>query len=167
MRKVRTASKLFSDFNTLQFASVMAMVVFVMLLVFMTIPTGHHGTSVDLPYVSHPVSMPGAGREDAMLVTITRDGKAYLGPDQVNVINLPAKIHDRLKDRDVERKVYVKADMRVRWGTVALVLDGIRSAGIIRVASCLPEPVSSRHALDAVRDQPDGRGAHPRQISLL
>ena len=69
-----------------------------------------------------------------MLVTITRDGKAYLGPDQVNVINLPAKIHDRLKDRDVERKVYVKADMRVRWGTVALVLDGIRSAGIIRVA---------------------------------
>ncbi|MGP0020009.1 MAG: ExbD/TolR family protein [Candidatus Sulfotelmatobacter sp.] len=134
LRKFRTSPKLFSDFNTLQFASVMAMVVFVVLLIFMTIPTDHHGYSVDLPYVSHSISMPGASREDAMLVTITRDGKAYFGTDQVNVTNLAAKIQDRLKDRDVERKVYVKADMRARWGTVKFVLDGVRSAGIIRVA---------------------------------
>lgn len=122
MRTFRTSPKLFSDFNTLQFASVMGMVVFVMLLVFMTVPTDGHGNSVDLAYVSHPVSMPGANREDAMLVTVTRDGKVYFGTDRVNLINLPAKIQDKLKDRDVERKVYVKADMRARWGTVKLVL---------------------------------------------
>jgi biopolymer transport protein ExbD/biopolymer transport protein TolR len=143
LRKLRPSPKLFSDFNTLQFASVMAMVVFVMLLVFMTIPTYHQGNSVDLPHVSHAVSMPGADREDAMLVSITRDGKAYLGTDQVNVTNLAAKIQDRLKDRGVERKVYVKADMRARWGTVKLVLDGVRSAGIIRVAFLVyPRPVT-------------------------
>ncbi|HME36874.1 MAG TPA: biopolymer transporter ExbD [Candidatus Sulfotelmatobacter sp.] len=146
MLRKRTSPRLFSDFNTLQFASVMGMVVFVMLLIFMTVPTDGHGNSVDLPHVSHPVSMPGAGREDAMLVTITRDGKAYFGTDQVNLTNLPAKIQDRLKDRDVERKVYVKADVRARWGTVKLVLDGVRSAGIIRVAFLAyprPSPVAT------------------------
>jgi biopolymer transport protein ExbD len=132
--KSRTSPKLFSDFNTLQFASVMAMVVFAMLLVFMTIPTDHYGVSADLPKVSHPISMPGALREDAMKVTITRDGKVYFGSDQVNITNLPVKIQDRLKDREVERRVYVVADMRARWGAVKQVLDAIRSAGIIRVA---------------------------------
>ncbi len=143
LRKLRTTPKLFADFNTLQFASIMATVVFVLLLIFMTAPTNHHGYSVDLPYVSHPASMPGAERDDAILVTITRDGKAYLGTDQVNPVNLPAKIGDRLKDRDVERKVYVKADMRARWGTVGLVLDGVRSAGIVRVAFVVYERRSS------------------------
>src|SRR5580692_8393167 len=65
--------KLFSDFNTLQFASVMGMVVFVLLLVFMTISPHGHGISADLPKVLHPVSMPGAWREDVMKVTILRD----------------------------------------------------------------------------------------------
>ena len=78
--------------------------------------------------------MPGALREDVMKVTIRRDGKVYFGSDQINVIDLPAKVLDRLKDRGVERKVYVVADMRSRWGTVKMVLDGVRSAGIIRVA---------------------------------
>ncbi len=112
----------------------MAMVVFVMLLVFMTIPTGHHGVSADLPKVSHPISLPGARREDAMVVTITRDGKVYFGNEQMYFGSLPVKIQERLKDREVERKVYIVADMRARWGTVKATLDGVRSTGIIRVA---------------------------------
>jgi biopolymer transport protein ExbD/biopolymer transport protein TolR len=135
LRKSRPSPKLFSDFNTLQFASVMGMVVFVVLLIFMTIPVvDHHGGSVDLPKVLHPVAMRGADREDAIKISITRDGKVYLGTEQVWLPALPAKIQDRLKDREVERKVYIVADMRARWGGVKLALDGVRSAGIIRVA---------------------------------
>jgi hypothetical protein len=78
--------------------------------------------------------MRGADREDAIKVSITRDGKVYLGTEQVWLPDLPAKIQDRPKDREVERKVYSVADMRARWGGVKLVLDGVRSAGIIRVA---------------------------------
>jgi len=133
-RKSRTSHRLFSDFNTLQFASVMAIVVFVMLSVFMTITPYHHGGSVDLPRVLHPVAMRGADREDAMKVAITRDGKLYFGTDRVRVADLSAKIRDRLKDREVERKVYIVADLRARWGGVRLALDSVRSAGIIRVA---------------------------------
>ena len=72
--KSRTSPRLFSDFNTLPF--VRAMVAFVMLLVFMTMvfmtmvfmtmPTHHYGVSPDLPKVSHPISMPGALRADAI-----------------------------------------------------------------------------------------------------
>jgi biopolymer transport protein ExbD len=112
----------------------MAMVVFVVLLVFMTITPGHHGVGADLPKVSHPIAMPGANREDAMKVTIMRDGVIYFGVDRIAPVHLRDKIQDRLKDRDVERKVYIVADMRVRWSNVEDVLDGVRSAGIIRVA---------------------------------
>jgi biopolymer transport protein ExbD len=135
LRKHRTSPRLFSDFNTLQFASVMGMVVFVMLLIFMTIPVvDHHGGSVDLPKVLHPVAMRGADREDAIKISITRDGKVYLDTDRIQPFNLTEKIAARLKDRDVERKVYIIADMRARWSTVKIVLEGVRSAGIIRVA---------------------------------
>jgi biopolymer transport protein ExbD len=133
--KSRISPRLFSDFNTLQFASVMGMVVFVVLLIFMTIPVvDHHGGSVDLPKVLHPVAMRGADREDAIKISITRDGKVYLDTDRIQPFNLTEKIAARLKDRDVERKVYIIADMRARWSTVKIVLEGVRSAGIIRVA---------------------------------
>lgn len=131
----RQSPKLFSDFNTLQFASVTGMVLFVILLVFMTDSSRyHHAGSVDLPKVLHPVSMPAANREDAMIVNVTRDGKVYFDTEQVRVADLSRKIADRLNDHGVERRVYINADMRARWGSVKSVLDAVRTAGIVRVA---------------------------------
>jgi biopolymer transport protein TolR len=130
----RNSAKLFSDFNTLSFASVMALVVFVLLLIFMTVPTSFHCGGPDLPKVSRPISMPGASREDALMVAVARDGQVYFGSDRVTADVLTDKIRERLRDRDVERKVYIKADARARWGTVRIALDGVRSAGILRVA---------------------------------
>jgi biopolymer transport protein ExbD len=135
LRKSRTPAMLFSGFDTLQFASVMGLVVFVVLVIFMTAPTHPHGgVSADLPQVLHPVAMPGAGRDDAMKVSVMRDGSIYFGSGKVYDLDLPAKIQERLKDRDVERKVYIVADARAHWGAVESALDGVRSAGIVRVA---------------------------------
>ena len=78
------SAKLFSDFNNLQFAGVTGMMLFViLLLVFLMQPPSHiRAVSTGLPKVSHPVSMPGANREDAILIWVTRDGRVYLGdPD--------------------------------------------------------------------------------------
>ena len=108
----RKPTRLFGDFNTPQFASVMSLVVFVVLLVLLTTPTWHHTTAADVPKVLHPVSMPGAAREDAMKVTITRDGKVYFGVEQVRFSDLTQKISDRMKDPEVDLKVYIVADMR-------------------------------------------------------
>jgi len=133
-QKPRRSAKLFSDFNSLQFSSVMAIVVFVVLVPSMTYTRPHGGVAIDLPKVSQPASMPSANRKDAMLVTLTRDGQVWFGTDPVYDDSLPDKIIERLKDHGVERKVYIKADMRARWGGMKEVLDGVRSAGIIRVA---------------------------------
>ena len=69
-----------------------------------------------------------------MKVWIMRDGHVYFRSDWIVPADLPQKIAEHLKDRGVERKVYISADMRARWDTVKQVLDGVRSAGILQVA---------------------------------
>lgn len=110
------------------------MVIFVLLPGFMTQTTPHHCVSADLPRVLHPAPMPGARRDDAMTVTITREGKPYFGTHRIDPAFLPAKIAERLQDRSVERKAYITADMRASWGAMKPVLDGVPSAGVLRVA---------------------------------
>jgi Biopolymer transport protein ExbD/TolR len=46
--------------------------------------------------------------------------------------NCPASIREYLSSGS-EKRVYVKADGRVHYGTVVEVLDGVRSAGIEQV----------------------------------
>ena len=132
----RRSPKLFSDFNNLQFASVTALVIFVLLLAFMTeARPDSGGVSVNAPKVLHPVSMPGGNREDAMTITIFRDGQVYFRSDRVSDLSeLPTKIKAYLKNPDVEHKIYIKADASARWGTVKLVLQAVHDAGIIRIA---------------------------------
>ena len=83
LRSWRKPAKLFSDFNTLQFASVMGIIIFVVLTLFMTAPTPHGGIGLDVPRVLHPAPMPGADRKDAIKVAITRDGMIFFGADRV------------------------------------------------------------------------------------
>jgi len=135
LRSWRKPAKLFSDFNTLQFACVMSLVLFVVLVLFRADTRSHHGgISVDMPKVLHPTAMRDADREDAMTVVVTRDGKLFFRSDQVTFDTLPEKIANHLKDPGVERKVYIKADAPARWGALKLVLDGVRAAGVLRIA---------------------------------
>ncbi len=134
VRNLRRSLKLFSSIDTSAFASILVVLVLILLVVESMSYNPHRSASVDLPRVLHPIAMAGAGREDAMLITVTRDGRAHFGSDQIDPVSLATRIQDRLKDREVERKVYIVADMRARWNTVKIVLDGVRSAGIIRVA---------------------------------
>jgi len=71
--KSQNASKLFSGIDTTAFASIMVALVFIELAAGAMSYNPHHGSSADLPKVLHPASMPGALRDDAMLVSITRD----------------------------------------------------------------------------------------------
>jgi biopolymer transport protein ExbD len=128
------SSKLFSGIDATAFASILVVLLFVVLIAEGMTYNPHHGVSADLPKVMHPVPMPGALREDGMQVCIMRDGKVYFGVERIDAFALQAKVEDRLRDRGVERKVYIIVDQRARWGTVKQVLDAVRSAGVIRVA---------------------------------
>ena len=93
--------------------------------------------SVDLPRTTNGHAMPGADREDALVVGITRDGKLYLGGDKVDLDQLPQVIRDRLS-YGAERKVYLRVDRHAKYGVVINVLAEVRAAGIENIAFLVP-----------------------------
>ena len=120
-------SKVSSEFNVTPMVDVML----VLLIIFMVItPMLQKGISVDMAKVNNPEQMPDADKEDALLVSITRDGKVYFGSEQIaDVDSLTTKVKDRLANK-ADKRVYVKADMRARFGGVVRVVDSVRAAGV-------------------------------------
>ena len=98
-------------------------VMLVLLIIFMVVtPMLQKGISVDMAKVNNPEQMPDADKEDALLVSVTRDGKVYFGSEQTTIDNLTNKVKDRLANK-ADKRVYVKADMRARFGSVVQVVD--------------------------------------------
>jgi|SRR5579871_4754471 biopolymer transport protein TolR len=126
MAKRDEGSKISSDINVTPMVDVML----VLLIIFMVVtPMLQKGVSVDMAKVNNPEQMPDADKEDALLVSITRDGQVYFGSDQISVDNLTGKVKDRLANKP-DKRVYVKADMRARYGGVVQVVDAVRAAGV-------------------------------------
>jgi len=134
VQRYRRSAKVLTSVDTTAFASILVILVLIILVVASMSSNQHRARSVDLPQVLHPASMPGALRDDAVQITILRDGQVYFCNDRVWSDDLGRRIQARLKDQDVEWKIYITADARARYGTVKAVLDGVRSAGIVRVA---------------------------------
>jgi biopolymer transport protein TolR len=119
-------SKVSSDINVTPMVDVML----VLLIIFMVItPMLQKGVSVDMAKVNNPTPMEDADKEDALLVSITRDNKLYFGSDAISLDNLTSKVKDRLANK-LDKRVYVKADMRARFGGVVQVVDAVRAAGV-------------------------------------
>ncbi len=127
LAKRNEGSKISSAINVTPMVDVML----VLLIIFMVVtPMLQKGISVDMAKVNNPEQMPDADKEDALLVSITRDGKVYFGSEQVQDIdNLTTKVKDRLANK-ADKRVYVKADMRARFGGVVRVVDSVRAAGV-------------------------------------
>jgi biopolymer transport protein ExbD/biopolymer transport protein TolR len=105
-------------------------VMLVLLIIFMVItPFLQKDVSVDLAKVNNPEQMTDADKEDALTVSITRDGAIFFGRDKVSPDELTNKIKDRIASR-VDKRVYVRADQRARYKSVVEVVDNVRSAGV-------------------------------------
>jgi biopolymer transport protein ExbD/biopolymer transport protein TolR len=119
-------SKVNSNINVTPMVDVML----VLLIIFMVItPMLQKGVSVDMAKVNSPEPMPDADKEDALLISIMRDGKIYFGSDRVEADQLTQKVKDRLANR-VDKRVFIKSDARARYGNVVEVVDYVRSAGV-------------------------------------
>jgi biopolymer transport protein ExbD/biopolymer transport protein TolR len=126
LAKRNEGAKVNSDINVTPMVDVML----VLLIIFMVVtPMLQKGVSVDMAQVNNPSAMQDADKEDAMLVSITRDGKVYFGSDQITIDALTTKVKDRLTNRP-DKRVYVKADMRAHFGSVVQVVDAVRAAGV-------------------------------------
>jgi biopolymer transport protein TolR len=123
-------SKVTSDINVTPMVDVML----VLLIIFMVVTPlmQPFGPPVDMAKSRNPVTMPDAGKEDSIIVGVSRDGRIYLGNDRIAVDELTAKVKDTL-DRRLDKQVFVKADAHARYGVVVEVVDSIRSAGVDEV----------------------------------
>jgi biopolymer transport protein TolR len=105
-------------------------VMLVLLIIFMVVtPMLQKGVTVDLAQVNNPEQMPDADKEDALLVAVMRDGRVFFGNDQIQADQLTNKIKDRIATR-ADKRVFVRADARAKFGAVVQVVDNVRSAGV-------------------------------------
>ncbi len=105
-------------------------VMLVLLIIFMVVtPMLQKGVSVDLAQTDNPKQLPDADKEDALVVAVMKDGKVFFDTDQVTPDQLSTKIRDKVANR-VDKRVYIKADARARYGVVVDAVDSIRSAGV-------------------------------------
>ncbi|HEY0263375.1 MAG TPA: ExbD/TolR family protein [Granulicella sp.] len=106
-------------------------VMLVLLIIFMVItPMLNNKVNVDLPKADAAVVMENANKEDAITVAVTRDGRLFIGADQVQMDDLGPKIADKLSSKsDSEKEVYFRGDSRANYGKVMDAVDGIRSSG--------------------------------------
>jgi biopolymer transport protein ExbD len=122
----KTASDPVADINVTPMVDVML----VLLIIFIVItPMLSKGISVDMAKANNPAPMQAADKEDAVLVAISRDGRTYLGTDQMTPDSLPQKVKDLLTNR-LDKTVYVRADARARYERVVEVVDNLRAAGV-------------------------------------
>jgi biopolymer transport protein ExbD/biopolymer transport protein TolR len=105
-------------------------VMLVLLIIFMVItPMLQKDVSVDLAKTNNPAEMPDEDKEDALVVSVQRDGTVFFGSDKTPADQLANKIKDRIANK-VDKRVYVRADARAKYGAVVEVVDNVRAAGV-------------------------------------
>jgi biopolymer transport protein ExbD len=92
-------------------------------------PAMQKGISVQLPVTGNAVSLPGADRQDALIVVITDDGSVYLGTERVNLDTLAGTVKSALSNR-TEKTLYIKVDARTSYANVVKVVDVVRISGV-------------------------------------
>jgi biopolymer transport protein TolR len=105
-------------------------VMLVLLIIFMVItPLLNNKVNVDLPKADAAVVMEDANKEDAVVIAVTRDGRIFLGGDQVTLDDIGTKVSAKLENK-TNKEVFMRADTRANYGKVMDAVDGVRSAGV-------------------------------------
>ena len=100
------------------------------------------GISVEMPITKSAIPMPDADREDALIVTVTSDGRIYLGINPRDLSVLATELQAAV--RSVKAKtLYLKADGRAPYATVAKIVDAASAAGIETMVLLTSQPIPS------------------------
>ena len=86
---------------------------------------------------------PGASREDAVVLTIDRDGRVFFGARQIEDDAIPERIREWVRSGS-EQKIYLRADARARNADVSAVVNEIQRSGVTNVAILTDMPVPHR-----------------------
>ncbi len=128
----RTGSSL-SEINVTPFVDI----VLVLLIIFMlTAPIIQSGIDVAVPKTKTVKQI----SEERLVVTIDRTQRVYLDNEPVNINEIGAKIHQKIRDPEGQA-IYVRADENVPFGAFAAVMDAIKTSGISNV-SIVTQPLN-------------------------
>jgi biopolymer transport protein TolR len=137
-----------ADINITPFVDV----VLVLLIVFMiTAPMLAAGMLVDLPKAKS--ARPLDPREP-VIITIAKDGKLYVGRDEVSRAALTAAVRAKLGD-DQNRQIYVRGDRDVIYGDIISVMDQLALNGLVKMA--LVANASSAAAVPSIEPEATAR----------
>jgi biopolymer transport protein TolR len=126
----RTQTSL-SDINVTPFVDVLL----VLLVIFMlTAPILQSGIEVEVPQTRTVREI----SQERLVVSIDRGQRLFLGNDPVNIHMLGALLKEKGATGQGE-SVFLRADQNVPYGTVAMVVDELRQAGIEQI-SMVTEP---------------------------
>ena len=105
-------------------------IVLVLLIIFMvTAPVIQSGIEINVPKteIVREIS------EEKLVVSVDKEQHLYLQNDPVNVNELGDKIRQKLLD-PARQSVYLRADESVPFGTIAVVMDRLKLAGIENIS---------------------------------
>jgi len=110
--------------------SAFASILVALLFLFMPLQIVHPSfLPADLPRVEHASPEGDALQDDALSVTITRDGSVYFLSVRVSREDLSDMIQKEIRIR-LDKTVYVYADSRVKYLDVKTVIDKLHDAGV-------------------------------------
>lgn len=121
----RTQTSL-ADINVTPFVDV----VLVLLIIFMvTAPVLQSGIEVQVPRTRTVKQI----SEERLVISINREQQVFLNNDPVNINQIGAKIHEKVRDPEGQ-SIYVRADENVPFGAFATVMDAVKASGITNVS---------------------------------
>jgi biopolymer transport protein TolR len=114
-------------------------IVLVLLIIFMvTAPVIQSGIEVNVPKTQVVREL----AEERFVVSIDKSQTIYLQNAVININELGPKLREKLLD-PARQSVYLRADEAVPFGTIAVVMDRLKLAGIEQI-SIVTQPLEQR-----------------------
>jgi biopolymer transport protein TolR len=131
-REAKRKSGAFLFLNLWPFAAILMFLLLIFLSNHIPIDFPHRPPS-DLPKSSYAALQVGARREDAIRITVTRDGAVYLGQTAMRLQELGPAVQNAVRE-GADKKVYISADARAKSIDVERVVDELGRAGITQIS---------------------------------
>lgn len=102
-------------------------VLLVLLIIFMVVtPLIQRGIDVRLPVALNTINMP---ESPEVVLSIRKDGKMYIGQDQITLDNLQTMIEEAFMTAS-DKRLYLRADGELEYGNIVDVVEILKAAGV-------------------------------------